>query len=246
VGPEQTSGPNHFPFPDLEANRYGRKCTGTFVPQIEKSARETVLAWVEGDESKLLENLVRTVREVASGKTLALERIVSPRLIRSYTRQFNGPQGAMRFSGTRWYRDPDLPICASESLTRCPCPGFITLLHKEYRGHLLPFTTFVIYLQNAMFPSGAEEIRIPDLRRAKVARHFARPFRCLQKGCKIGGFCDRTFPELSGPLLRLLHGCCTGTGWSPSCISPSMKRNYPMRLGASVLTKRISRGELAH
>jgi hypothetical protein len=150
VGPEQTSGPDHFPFPDLEANRYGRKHTGTFVPQIEKSARETVLAWVEGDESTLLENLVRTVREVASGKTLALERIVSPRLIRSYTRQFKGPQGAMRFSGTK-YRDPDLPICASESLTWCPYPGFITLLHKEYGGHLLPFTKIVIYLQISIF-----------------------------------------------------------------------------------------------
>jgi hypothetical protein len=75
----------------------------------------------------------------------------------------------MRFSGTR-YRDPDLPICASESLTWCPCPGFITLLHKESGGHLLSFTTIVIYLQNAMFLSGAEGIRTPDLRRANAGR----------------------------------------------------------------------------
>jgi DNA-binding transcriptional LysR family regulator len=33
------------------------------------------LAWVEGDESKLLENFVRTVREVASGKVYSLPEI---------------------------------------------------------------------------------------------------------------------------------------------------------------------------
>jgi hypothetical protein len=33
------------------------------------------LAWVEGDESKLLENFVRTIREVASGKVYSLPEI---------------------------------------------------------------------------------------------------------------------------------------------------------------------------
>jgi hypothetical protein len=56
---------------------------------------------------------------------------------------------------------------------------------------------------------GAEGIRTHALRRAKVARRFARLFQSLQNRCKSAYFLHDAFPSISGDLLGLLHGCCT-------------------------------------
>src|SRR5918995_5143041 len=64
------------------------------------------------------------------------------------------------------------------------------------------------YLQICKFLSGAEGIRIPDLRRAKAARCFAASFQSMQNRCKQLYFCDDAFLCISGVLLGLLHGCC--------------------------------------
>ena len=63
--------------------------------------------------------------------------------------------------------------------------------------------------KTALFISGAEGIRTPDLRRAKAAQYFASGFWSLQNSCKSAYFLLDAFPEFSGDLLGLLHGCCT-------------------------------------
>jgi hypothetical protein len=64
----------------------------------------------------------------------------------------------------------------------------------------------------AIFISGAEGIRTPDLRRAQAARYFAGRFSSVQNACKLSCFRVDTFPSISGDLLGLLHGCCTCLG----------------------------------
>jgi hypothetical protein len=73
------------------------------------------------------------------------------------------------------------------------------LIHSPY----LPCKT-------AYSRSGAEGIRTPDLRRAKAARYSAGAFWSLQNPCKQPYSRVKAFHSISGDLLGLLHGCCTG------------------------------------
>jgi hypothetical protein len=59
------------------------------------------------------------------------------------------------------------------------------------------------------FRSGPEGTRTPDLRHARAARRFSKGFWSLQNSCKSPYFSFGAFPNLSGYLLGLLHGCCT-------------------------------------
>ncbi len=80
--------------------------------------------------------------------------------------------------------------------------------------------------KDAIFRSGAEGIRTLGLHRARMARHFVGPFRCLQNGCKSAYFVLNAFPRFSGDLLGLLHGWCTRRRPPPRCIVACKQRNY--------------------
>src|SRR5829696_5487702 len=86
------------------------------------------------------------------------------------------------------------------------------LLHLDVVSNRKSCSRLRFILQIATFFSGAEEIRTPDLRRAKAARYFARGFWSLQNACKSSCFPIDAFLKVSGYLLGLLHGCCTRTG----------------------------------
>ncbi len=124
----------------------------------------------------------------------------------------------IRHHGTSIESVTDRPRC-SGGFSRKPPANSVTSTGS------LRFTCETAYSRSGS-RSGAGGMRTPDLRRAKATRHFAGPLRSLQNSCKQAYFYSIAFPVVSGGLLGLLHGCCTGRRRSPTCIGSRNQRQH--------------------